>query len=586
MNVLEEGTQFKKILTDFRQSLGALKDDHAEWREYDEFYLSKHWTTQRASWLPDPVINYVAYVVDQKSPQLTNNRPKGLILPTTQNDEQVAKLFTQVTDVIAERVDLDEVIGEVVPTGLLLGIGWFKVYWDNSLSGGSVQAGTVWKGDVCIESPDPTNIYHDPQAHRVEDCRYIIYAVPKTVEWVKEKFDVIVDADQQFETDIYSRPSLQQSKNRVMMYEYWYKENGTINVIYAAGGKQLKKIEKVYKHGQYPFVAFVPKKKRKSLTGIGEPKNIIANQKLLNKFYEMLTRNTMLTANPILFVDAKSGIDPNKFVAKPGVIQPVNDLYQRKPAEWFQPPQISGDVPLTIDKLRESIERMSGVYDANTGQTPTGVTAAAAIQMLVEQGSIPIKGIKRNLNMAIRDVYELMIELVKENYTEQRYIRITDDQGNMQFHPFVGAQFAEVDLDVKVNADDSAPTSKAYIAQLGADLFHAGVLLGSEYVDMQDGLPNKDRIVQRLREQETMQQQQAQMQAQMAQQPQVDLNQQAQMQAEQQAMAQQQEQQKAQQQFEQQMALKQMDNHHKMTVEEMKAQVALQQAQMRQPVGK
>jgi hypothetical protein len=582
LNALEEGSQFEKILRDFRQSLGALKDDHAEWREYDEFYLSKHWGTQRASWLPDPVINYVAYVVDQKSPQLTNNRPKGLILPTTQQDEPVAKLFTQVTDVIAERVDLDEVIGEVVPTGLLLGIGWFKVYWDNSLSGGSVKAGTVWKGDVCIESPDPTNIYHDPQAHRVEDCRYIIYAVPKTVEWVKEKFDVTVEADQAFETDIYSRPSLQQSKNRVMMYEYWYKENGTINVIYAAGGKQLKKIEKVYKHGQYPFVAFVPKKKRKSLTGIGEPKNIIANQKLLNKFYEMLTRNTMLTANPILFVDSKSGIDPNKFVAKPGVVQTVNNLGQQKPAEWFQPPQISGDVPMTIDKLRESIERMSGVYDANTGQTPTGVTAAAAIQMLVEQGSIPIKGIKRNLNMSVRDVYKLILELVKENYTEQRYIRITDEQGDMNFQSFVGAQYADVDLDVKVNADDSAPTSPAYISQLGSDLFDRGLISGSDYLDMLSGLPNKDKLVQSMREKEQMQQQQAQMQAQ----TQVDPNQQAQMQAEQQAMSQQREQQKAQQQFEQQMTLKQMDNHHKMTVEEMKAQVALQQAQMRQPVGK
>lgn len=580
-NKLDEKSQFKLIYSRFRESLGALKEDHDEWREYDEFYLAKHWNTQRASWLPDPVVNYVAYVVDQKSPQLTNNRPKGLILPTTQNDESVAELFTQITDVIAERVGLDETISDVVPTGLLLGISWFKVYWDNNKSGGQYIPNdptrtTVWKGDVCIEAPDPSNIYHDPQAHKVEDCRYIIYAVPKTVEWVKEKFNVVVEADHNFETEIYDRPSVDQAKNRVMLYEYWYKENGKINCIYAAGGKMLKEIEEVYKHGRYPFVAFVPKKKRKSLTGIGEPKNIIANQKLLNKFLEMLTRNTMLTANPILFIDPKSGIDQNKFVAKPGVVQLANGLMEGKdPAKWFQPPEISRDVPMTIDKLIEMIERMSGVYDANTGETPGGVTAAAAIQMLVEQGSIPIKGIKRNLNAAIKDVYELMIELVKENYTEERYIRITDDQGNLQFQPFIGAQYADIDLDVQVSADDSAPTSKAYIAQLGADLFAAGVLLPSEYVDMQDGLPNKDKIVARLREQEGMQQQQAQMQAQMAQQDpmmqQQAADQQMQMQAEQQAIAQQQEQAKAEQQFQQQAMLKQMDNETKLQIAGMKA---------------
>lgn len=571
-NKLDEKSQFKMIQTDFRQSLGAMKEDHAEWREYDEFYLSKHWSQQRASWLPDPVVNYVAYVVDQKSPQLTNSRPKGLILPTTQGDEEVAKIFTQVTDVIADRVGLDDIITEIVPTGLLLGISWFKVYWDNSKSGGQYDPlnparSTLWKGDVCVEAPDPSNIYHDPQAHKVEDCRYIIYAVPKTTEWIKEKFKVDVEADQAFETEIYERPSVDQAKNRVMLYEYWYKEQGGIHCIYAAGGKVLKDIRNVYKHGRYPFVTFVPKRKRKSLTGIGEPKNIIANQKLLNKFLEMQTRNTMLTANPILLLDSQSGVNPNTFQAKPGVVQQVKSL-QTEQMKWFQPPQISNDVPKTIDKLIELIERMSGVYDANTGQTPGGVTAAAAIQMLVEQGSIPIKGIAANLHTSIKNVYELIIELVKENYTEERYVRITDDQGNYEFMPFVGAEYAEIDLDVTVSAGSSTPTSKAYIAQLGADLFEAGVLLPSEYVDMQEGLPNKDKIVARLREQEGMQQQQQMMQMQ----PPDPMQQQAEL--EQQMLAQQQQQdaqmQQEQMKFQQQAQLKQMDNETKLQIAAMK----------------
>lgn len=589
---LDEKSQFKLIQTRFRESLGALKDDHADWKEYDEFYLSKHWNVTRASWLPDPVVNYVAYVVDQKSPQLTNNRPKGLILPTTQGDEPVAKLFMQVTDVIAERVGLDETIAEVVPTGLLLGIGWFKVYWDNNKSGGQYSPtdpsrNTVWKGDVCVESPDPSNVYHDPQAHKVEDCRYIIYAVPKTVEWIKEKFNVVVEPDNGFETEIYERPSVDQSKNRVMMYEYWYKEKGKINCIYAAGGKMLKEIKEVYKHGRFPFVAFVPKKKRKSLVGIGEPKNIIANQKLLNKFLEMLTRNTMLTANPILLIDPKAGIDPNKFQAKPGVVQMANGLIDGKdPMKWLIPPPISRDVPLTIDKLIELIERMSGVYDANTGETPGGVTAAAAIQMLVEQGSIPIKGIKRNLNATVKDVYELMIELVKENYTEERYIRLTDEKGGMEFKPFIGAQYAEIDLDVQVSGDDSAPTSKAYIAQVSSDLFDKGLLLGSEYLEATEGLPNKERVVTRLREMEGIQDKlgalteeekqvfdqlppevikQMVQQAMMGQQqPMIEeQNTQAQQQAEQDQL-------KAEQQFQRQMALKDKDIEGKMLLESMK----------------
>ncbi|UVI31210.1 portal protein [Paenibacillus spongiae] len=575
MPELDDKSQFKLIETGFRASLSALSEDHALWRKYDEFYLAKQWNTQRPSWMPNPVVNYVAYVVDQKTPQLTNNRPRGLILPTAQGDEEVAKLFTQVTDVIAERVGLDETITEVVPTGLLLGIGWFKVYWDNSKSGGKYRPdeyppkSTVWKGDVCVEAPDPANIYHDPQAHKVEDCRYIIYAVPKTVEWVEEKFGVKVDAEQSFQTEIYDRPSDNQANNRVMLYEYWYKEKGTINVIYAAGGKVLKRIPEVYKHGRYPFVAFVPKKKRKSLTGIGEPRNIIDNQEILNKFIEMFTRNTMLTANPILLIDDTSGINPDTFTAKPGVTQLARGLKSgAKVMDWFQPPQISADVPNIIEKFQEFIERMSGVYDANTGETPGGVTAAAAIQMLVEQGSIPIKGIATNLHHAIKDVYELIIELVKENYTEERYIRITDENGGYQFQPFIGAKYAEIDLDVQVSAGASTPTSKAYIHQLGADLFQQGILPASMYVEMLDGLPNKEKVVAYLREQEDMQKQQAAMAAQppdpMAEQ--AAMEQQMIQQQEQQAQAEQQEMNK----FQQQALLKEMDNNTKLQIAALK----------------
>jgi hypothetical protein len=430
------------------------------------------------------------------------------------------------------------------------------------------QRNTLWKGDICIESPDPTLIYHDPAAYRVQDCRYIISATPKTTNYVKETFGVEVDPENTFDTDaIYDRPSLQQSKDRVMLYEYWYKEKGTINVIYAANGKVLKRIPNVYKHGRYPFVAFIPKKKRKSLTGIGEPQNIIDNQELLNKFVEMQSRSTMLTANPILLVDDTSGVDATKFVAKPGIVQRVRNLMSGVPMKWFEPPTISADVPKTIEMLQNYIERMGGVYDANTGETPGGVTAAAAIQMLQEQGSIPIKGIAANLNSAIKEVYELMIELIKEFYTEERYIRIVDDNGGYTFQSFVGAAYAEVDLDVQVSAGSSTPTSKAYIHQLGSDLFTQGVIPASMYVDMLDGLPNKDKIVQFLREREDMANQQQQMAAQgpdpqmMAQQQQAQMEQQAAM-----------DQQKQAQQFHQQAQLKQMDNETKLQIAALNAQ--------------
>lgn len=505
MELIKEQEEFAEIVQEYRSSLSAMKQYHADWREFDDYYIAEQWSSQRASWRPNPVVNYISYVVDQKKPQLTNNRPTGIILPVAAGDEDAAHIFTQVTDVIADRVDLDSVVDEVVQTGLLLDVAWFYVYWDNSLSGGSVKRKNVWKGDVVVEAVDPANIYYDPQATEIEDARYVIYAVPKTTQWVKEKFDVDVkpDGEQSFETEIYDRVGQEQSKDRVMFYARWSRENGKLNVSYAAGQKILKKIEGVYAHGRYPFIPFVSKKRRKSIVGIGEPRNIMSNQKLLNKLIEMPTSSALLTANPIALLNKKSGIDKNKWVSKPGMVWETALDDPSKAVHWLQPPQFQGDVYKLTDMLTGYIEKIGGIYDALTGETPKGVTAASAIQLLQEQGSIPIKGIARNLYSSLKEVYKQMIELVKELYTETRYIRITGEEGGMEFIEFQGVQYAEVDFDVKVSAGPSTPMSRAYITQLADDLFNKQLLLGSEYVDMQDGLPNKDRIVARLREVES-----------------------------------------------------------------------------------
>lgn len=507
MEKLSDESKFALIKTRFKESLSALAQDHKDWILYDDLYLAKHWSDQRVSWRPDPVINYISYVVDQKAPQLTNSSPTGLVIPTSQGDDDVATIFTEATAVISDRISFDDKIDETVRTGLLLGTAWMKVYWDNSIVGGSQAKGTLFKGDVEIDLPDPTNMYHDVQANTVEDCRFINYAMPKPCSWIEktalDMFGVTikVDAEQEFMTEIYNRAGRNTPKgDMAMWYEYWEKDANGVHCTYAASGKIIKYIENASPKGIYPFVTFIAKKKRKSLLGIGEPKNLVNNQKLLNKLIEMPTTSAMFTSNPMLLVKANNGIDAESVAAVPGRVYTVRETADAM--EWVIPPVNGTDVYKLVELMTTYIEKIGGIYDSNTGSTPTGVTAAAAIQMLQDQASIPIKGIGRNLNNTIKQVFKLMIEIIKENYTETRHIRVMNDQGKYDFKPFQASQHAEVDLDVKITAGASTPTSTAYIAQLSQDLFKEGILTKSEYVNMQQGLPDKDKIVDRLRKQE------------------------------------------------------------------------------------
>jgi hypothetical protein len=505
---------FGIIKKDFRDSLSALSVYHAEWREYDEFYMGQHWKVQRPDWRPNPVVNYISYVIDQKAPQITQQRPSGILYPTHPQDEEAARIFSQATEVVSDRCNLDQIVDEVVRTGLLLDISWMKVYWDNSIIGGSYERMNQYQGDVVIETVDPTNLYFDPAATHIEDCNYVVYAVVKSTEWVKEYWGVDVPPENTSETDIYNRPILNNnSTKKVTFYEYWYKEDGGLHVIYAAGNKVLKHIRNVYKHGRYPFVPFVAKKNRKSILGISECRNLLNNQKLLNKLVEIPVVNALLVANPIMLVSGSSGIDANKVTSKPGQIWTVRD--DGAGVRYLNPPVLGGEVFRMIDQMKEFMERIGGVYDANTGETPGGVTAASAIALLQEQGSIPIKSITRNLYATLKEVYEQMVELIKEFYTETRYLRVMGKDGKFKFMEFNALKYKEIDFDIRVSAGASTPSSKAYVAQLAQDLFQQGLLLPSEYVDMLENVPNKDKIVERLRQRES--QEQPQMQQQQAQ---------------------------------------------------------------------
>ncbi|CAB4128488.1 hypothetical protein UFOVP103_47, partial [uncultured Caudovirales phage] len=123
---LDDEALFGRVKKDFRDSLSALSVYHAEWREYDEFYMGQHWKVQRPDWRPNPVINYISYVIDQKAPQITQQRPSGILYPTHPSDEESARIFTQATEVVSDRCNLDQIVDEVVRTGLLLDISWIK----------------------------------------------------------------------------------------------------------------------------------------------------------------------------------------------------------------------------------------------------------------------------------------------------------------------------------------------------------------------------------------------------------------------------------------------------------------------------
>lgn len=537
----------------YRKALGKKAEITAEMQEADRFYQADHWDTQkRPSWRPNPVANFVFLAVEHHAANLALANPVPILKATEPGDEAVVKLFQAVVEFQWHRTRMREVLDEVIQDMLTLGTGFVKVYWDNSISGGRpeekdglgnvVRPGSLWKGDVACSVVDPANVFVDPGAYKIGAAKWVIIAAPRSLAEVKNNplykeyagsaLNELKPEKGFAETEIYPRSGFDSGDDEdgmVLVYEQYeivYDKDGKrrVDLTEIAGNVELRYQESVFAHGRIPLVRFLNYRVRKRLWGMGEAKQILPKQKLINQIEELEALNAMLTANNQKLVDANQGIDLNMLTNEPGLNIPVRDTATAiKPIE-IRP--IPNYVHRIISDSKDDIREIANMQDVYTGEANAAVRTFGGTALLQERAATRNKRRGMRIEEACRDIVELWLGLMAENYTEARFARIVGDtqldmealstkgvsfvpgpDGKPAFVRFRGADLlAELNIDVQVNAGSGTPVSKALIAQQASTLlqlqsqygFNPPLITLEEYLNSID-FPNKAVIIERLR---------------------------------------------------------------------------------------
>ena len=185
--------------------------------------------------------------------------------------------------------------------------------------------------------------------------------------------------------------------------------------------------------------------------------------------------------------------------------------------------------------------RTSGNRDFSQGGTTSGVTAASAIAALQEAGSKLSRDMIKSAYRAFAQECYLVLELIRQFYDEPRTFRITGEGGEQQFEVFdntairpqVQGQDFGIDLgervpvfDIRVAAQKKSPFSKISQNELAKELYGAGMFnpeIADQALiclDMMD-FEGKDKVVQKVSQNQTLLQMVQQLQAQMLQMAQI-----------------------------------------------------------------
>ncbi len=513
---------------------------HAKWREYDQMFRSKQWL----EWVPDnksmPVINFTFNIVQSVLTRMTDTNPEMLVLPRRSiEDEQLAEMLTSVLSFLWYTNKMQErYLADVLSHALKYGTGIIKTIWDP----------TAWDnlGEVKYSVVHPLNFYPDPRGYSIDTMDYCFVQTPKPMEYFLRRWEekgqyVVADDDWKESENLEGRDSPSEEQVATLT-EYWYRdEKDNVCVMYYAGhvvlgviGGELDDGKPVYPHNRFPFARLVDYESDKEFWGIGEIEVVATLQRLINSFEAQMIDNTRLMANAQWVVDkVRSGLteeDAWIFSNDPGDVVFTHSGGVERLAGVPIPPHI----PEHQQQLIFWLEQITGVFDVVQGRRPVGVRAASAIIALQEAASVRLRQKSRHLGDMMREMSEQAVSLVMDNYDEPRTFRIMGnttpvtvnvrealksqmqgqaemagmlpdiEQGPFEEERMFSALKEEIkfpEFDVQITVGPSIPYSQALLYEQAKEFYSLGII-DREAVLEASNFPNREKIMQRMQEQE------------------------------------------------------------------------------------
>lgn len=447
-----------------------------------------------SAWLFNSIINKHADMMD--------NFPKPNVLPRSRASQFDAEKLGKIVPVVLEQNGYQTTYSRKAYDYISDGTAITGVFWDNAKNDGM--------GDVAIRQIDIHNIFWKPGIEDIQESPEVFtVAAVDNEELVKmypqmegkvgnDKTTVKYEADDS--TDDSSMSEVVDWYYKVVEYEdVVIDETGTTlprpktilhyckycngEVLYSSENEGLE--NGFYQHGKFPFVFQVMFPIKDYPAGFGYIDVMKEPQKYIDVLDQLLADNAFKVGKERFFVRRSLGLNVDDFAdySKPFVEFDGNLDDALKPIEI---PTIPAFVLQYQTNKIEELKETSGNRDFSQGTTSGGVTAASAIAALQEAGSKLSRDMIRAAHNAFTEECYLVIELIRQFYTEPREFRIDDGKGGYEFVDYDNANIAAETsadgilkskpiFDLQVTAEKKSPFSRAAQNEMAKELYSMGL---------------------------------------------------------------------------------------------------------------
>ena len=492
------------LFAQFDQGTRATRD---KCRRNEAMWRGDHWDGMPPSGQagdPRPVTPVLFSTVENLLSDLMDHYPEALLLGQEVGDDAVAEKMSAVVSYILLRRGFKSTYRDKCRQALKMGTSVLEVFWDESLYGGA--------GDVNIRRVDIRDFYWDPNAPDLQQGRACFKTSWKPLSYFKQRYP---DKWQGIQTDWagyakadYDGLDPRDHAGDVLLLEHWYrvwdarKKRYVVHMGQMAGGVLLFWSEQdkalaaggMYEHGMYPFIMEPLYPKEGEPTGMGVIDVFGDMQRYVDKLDQLMIRNILMSAQPKMLVNRNAELDPAALADWESAFIEGSRIDEGA-VRWFQPQPLSPYTGQVQAQKIDRLERDSGQSAFNRGDVTGGVTAASGIIALQEAGNKRSRLLIDQLYDGFEKMVRMMIDLICENYTEARYIRINGQDAEpdafARFNPgevrIMGGHASwrdnalpYIEFDIQVHAQRETAATTAYLNELAAQMVAGGQLMPDE----------------------------------------------------------------------------------------------------------
>ena len=421
--------------------------------------------------------------------------PEPLFLARTMDDEAEARILSDVVPVVLEQNGFEETYSQCAWQKETEGTGLYGVFWDGKALNGM--------GDVKVRKINVLNFYAEPGIDDLQESRNVF-----NVKLVHK--DLLEQQHPELQGKLGTNPQKVaeymhddnvDNTDKVMVVDWYYKKwvNGRrllhycqfVNdqILYASENDPDCQLKGYYHDGQYPFVNDVLFPVADSIYGIGYIDVGKDTQADIDEMSQAMVTNAKVSATPRYFISKASGINPKQFADLSNALVESNSNLGTDSVLPIQTPQLPGNAVEMYQGKIEELKFITGNTDVQNGAVPSGVTSGIAIQALKEDAGRSSKDASRTSYRAMKRLYTMVIERIRQFYTLQRQFRIVGEDGAMQYLQYsnAGLQMQEKMgingqpayrlpvIDVEVHVQRESAYTRMALNDLATQFFQMGI---------------------------------------------------------------------------------------------------------------